>query len=296
MTTERLLGLVGELVDLGNTHLFIEGGEPLLRPDLFEVLSATCPFMMTWLRTNATLIDRHTARAIRDIGVGTVCVDVLGARPESHDLLTGCPGSFERSLEGIANLKSLDVPIIMLLILNRHNHLELQAYLDLAAKLGVNDVGILRLYPLGRAKRRWSELALSHKEMYAAIERLDEPKGMRVMRSWHPRDGNCCWQNAAVGARGDSIGCPYLREYVNYGNIHHMSFRATWDHPLYQRLRSDDVERACPDCAASQHSRGGCRATAYAFRGRWTAPDPFCPQMGEGVNLRELPERLLPTN
>jgi len=105
----------------------------------------------------------------------------------------------------------------------------------------------------------------------------------------HPRDPNCCWQNAAVTALGDSVGCPYLRDFVNYGNVRQMSFEATWHHPLYRLLRSDDVESGCSACEESQHSRGGCRSTAYAFTGNWRAPDPFCIEMNRGVDLRELP-------
>ena len=57
----------------------------------------------------------------------------------------------------------------MLTILNKRNAGEMQAILDLAHGLGAERVGVLRLYPLGPVKRRWSDLALSLDEQMAAI-------------------------------------------------------------------------------------------------------------------------------
>jgi radical SAM protein with 4Fe4S-binding SPASM domain len=183
----------------------------------------------------------------------------------------------------------------MVVILNRRNFGELNAYLQLAASLGATRVGVLRLYPLGRAKRRWSELALSLEEQEQAVAGLDPPDGLDVMQSWHPRDRNCCWQAAAVSPFGDSIGCMYLREYVNHGNIRDIPLLDTWHQaPLYRKLREGHVDDSCGDCSASSGgTQGGCRSAAFAFHGRWDAPDPFCRTLNKGVDLRVLPARLL---
>ena len=82
------------------------------------------------------------------------------------------------------------------------------------------------------------------------------------------------------------IGCAYLREYVDFGNVLHEPFLRTWDHPLGRQLRSGKVERSCGSCAATQGSHGGCRATAYAFHGRFDAPDPFDLELNNGVDLQ----------
>jgi radical SAM protein with 4Fe4S-binding SPASM domain len=114
------------------------------------------------------------------------------------------------------------------------------------------------------------------------------------MQSWHPQDGNCCWQSATVDAHGNSIGCPYLREYVNFGNVQRVDFLESWfGDPLYRKLRRGAVDKTCPDCRSSEGSSGGCRSTAYAFHGSWTAPDPFCRALNDGVRIDVLPERLL---
>ncbi|MGG2952385.1 MULTISPECIES: radical SAM protein [unclassified Geobacillus] len=293
LTKEEWLDFIDELVKNEVIQVFFEGGEVLHRPDFLEILEYCCPKMLTWVRTNGTLITEKIAKEFKRIGVGTVCVDLMGATEDTHDDLVGVKGSYQRAVKGIKYMVKHGVPTLMCLILNRKNANELQQYVDLAAELGVNRVGFLRLYPLGRAKHNWNELSLSLDEMMEAIQSVRVPNNVTIMQSWHPNDGNCCWQMATVNYKGDSIGCPYLREYVNFGNIRKMSFLETWDDPLYKRLRSGNVVDYCQDCNESQGSRGGCRSTAYAFTGRWDAPDPYCVNTNKGVDLRELPEWIL---
>lgn len=296
LSDDELIRLAERLVDGGVISLFFEGGEPLLRPGFVDVLRQCSKRALVFLRTNGTLVDNAMAGLLKEAGVGTVCVDLLAAQPATHDSLTGVDGSFDLAVAGIRALRAHGVPVIMTAILNRSNANEMQDYLDLAAELDVHRVGVLRLYPIGRARIRWSEYALSLEEQMRVLRSLRPPAGVHLMQSWHPNDSNCCFQNAAVDAYGNSIGCPYLREFVNYGNIRETDFFQTWHHPLYQELRRASVEDHCSDCATSQGTPGGCRSTAYAFRGRWDAPDPFCETTNRGVDLRVLPVELLQKN
>ena len=283
--------IIDDALDAGVISLMFEGGEPLVRADFLDVLRHCAPRAMTRLRTNATLIDAAMAQALRDANLGDALVDVLGATAATHDALTGTPGSHGRLLDGIDALRTAGIPVTLLTIMNRRNVGELQAVLDLGRAVGAEAVGILRPYPLGRMRDNWAELSLSLDEMTAAIAGLRVPEGIRLMQSWHPNDANCCWQMAAANAYGDSIGCAYLREYVNYGSLRTSTLLETWEHPLYRTLREGAVEASCGSCATTQGSHGGCRSTAYAFHGRWDAPDPFDAPLNRGVDLRRLPDR-----
>ncbi len=275
-------------------QIYFEGGEPFLRADFLKLLEQCSPHMMTFVRTNGTLIDDKLAAKLKSIGVGRMLVDIMGARAETHDALTGVAGSFAKSCSAVTRLVSAGIRTDVLVILNRKNAGEIQQLVDLAHRLGASRLGVLRLYPLGRAKRTWGELALAIEEQQAAVTDLSVPDGFKVMRSWHPNDRNCCWQAAAVNAYGDSIGCMYLREYVNFGNIRKTPLLETWrGNELYRTLRAGHVEKSCPSCHENDGTHGGCRSTAFAFHGRWDAPDPFCSYLNDGVDLRVLPQRLL---
>lgn len=296
LSTEDWKRFVDELVENGFINAFIEGGEPLFRSDFIEILEYMCPNLLTWVRTNGTLVNREAAESLKAAGVGWVCVDLLGADAQTHESLTGTPGSFELSCRGIRNLVEVGLPVIALLVLTKRSVGRLQRFVDLAHELGARKIGILRLYPLGKAKRRWKELCPGLDEAMEALSKLEALPGLSLgpkNQSWHPNDGNCCWQNAAVSYFGRSVGCPYLREFADYGNIRDRPFLETWNHPLYRQLRSGQVEGGCGDCASNTLSSGGCRATAYAFTGRWDAPDPYCVNTRGEVDVRELPEWLL---
>jgi len=294
LNTKEVLAFIDYLVNNNFIQIYIEGGEPLFRPDFNRILKYCGRKLMTLVRTHGTLLTGETARAWRGFGVARVFVDIMGATAKTHEYLTGVPGTFRQSCAAVRHLRDAGIETDMVIIMNRRNVGELQSYLELAQELDAARVGILRLYPLGRAKRRWRELALSLEEQEEAIAGLEPPEGLAVMQSWHPRDRNCCWQAAAVNPFGDSIGCMYLREYVNHGNIRTMPFLDTWHQSkLYKKLRSGRVETSCTGCHATSNTRGGCRSTAYAFHGRWDAPDPFCSNLNRGVDLRVLPEWLL---
>ncbi len=297
LSTSEWLDLIDYLADNGVIQTYIEGGEPLLRPDIFRILRKASGKMMTLLRTNGTLIDAAVARRLKAAGVGHVFVELMGACTATHDWFAGVPGSFALACGAVGHLVAAGIKTDVLTILTKPNAGEIQAILELARSLGAQRVGVLRLYPLGQAKRLWHELALTLDEQIGVVAALRAPAGLTVMQSWHPRDRNCCWQSATVNAFGDSIGCPYLREYVNHGNVRDVPLMEIWDtDPLYKRLRAGNVETSCTGCNTDDGSRGGCRSTAYAFRGRWDAADPFCPTLNDGVDLRVLPEWLLQEN
>jgi radical SAM protein with 4Fe4S-binding SPASM domain len=291
MRTEEWKRVIDEAIDSGVVSFLIEGGEPLLRTDILELLQHAQGRAMVWLRTHATTMDGALARDIRAAGVATLCVDIFGGSAATHDDHAGVEGSFNRTLAGIRAARAANLDVLPLLILTRKNRLELQAYIDLAHSLGLKAASILRLYPIGRAAASWSELACSSEEMTEALSGLVAPPGFRIMQSWHPRDANCCWEGAAVMADGRSVGCPYLRSFVNYGNVRDVGFRQTWDDPLYRQLRRGTIDEShCSGCADHEGTAGGCRSTAYAFTGDWNAQDPFCSHANRGVDLRALPE------
>lgn len=279
-----------ESCDQGIIAFYFEGGEPFLREGFEALIAGLAERAFIMIRTNATLIDRARAERLAAIGVGEVFVDLWGASAAVHDAMTGSPGSHARTLAGIDHLVAAGVAVKLLYVLTRLNVDETAAAAALAGqRIPGAAIAFLRLYPLGRARRDWERLSLPLEEQMAALEAAAEGGG-RVIHSWHPNNHNCCWQMAAIRADGESIGCAYLRDYVAFGSITEKSLQETWEHPDHAALRSGAVEASCADCAASQGSHGGCRAAAYAFHGRFTAPDPYDSRLNQGLDLTRLPD------
>src|SRR6266481_7806297 len=69
LSTAEWLQLIDYLAANGVIQTYIEGGEPLHRPDFFRILRRAAGKMMTLVRTNGTLIDAAMARRLRRSGV-----------------------------------------------------------------------------------------------------------------------------------------------------------------------------------------------------------------------------------
>src|SRR5574340_1137231 len=81
--------------------LILSGGEPLLRPDIFEIAArAKAMGFYTALSSNGTLIDTANIDAIADIDFDYVGVSLDGIQ-ETHDRFRRLAGAFDRSLAGI---------------------------------------------------------------------------------------------------------------------------------------------------------------------------------------------------
>lgn len=290
LSFEQWTRLIDDLHENEVIHLYFEGGDCLLRPDFLDILRYAQKRFLLWFRTHATTVTTALATELASIGIGRVVVDIFGTDAAMHDYLTGTAGSFERTLRGAWLLRDAGVPVIPATIVNNLNLPHLQWYVDFAAELGAEEVGLLRLYPIGVARDNWTELTPRPVDITNAIAGLRETNGVRIMNGYHPYDANCCWVNAHVTSTGDSIGCPYLRGMVNYGNVLSEPFMQTWDHPLYRQLRTQTIDNDCPECTHNRmRSPGGCRSSAFTHAGSWAATDPFCPNMDNGIDVRYLP-------
>lgn len=290
LSAAEWIRVLQDLAGRGVIQAYFEGGEPLAKPGFDDIIEAIAPLMMTLVRTHGSGLTEARAKRLAGLGLGRVLVDLMGSDPETHDAHTGVSGSFVVACDAIRHASAAGIPTDALVILTRHTAPQLSCIAELAAELGAQRLGALRLYPLGRARSAWPELALPLEAQMAAIAGIRPPPGLRIMQSWHPNDHNCCWQAAAINAFGRAIGCMYLREYVDFGDATRTPYDKIWqENPLYREIRSGDVSERCDTCSGTEGSHGGCRSTAYAWHGDWSAPDPFDAGLNAGVDLTALP-------
>jgi len=102
LSTEEAFRLMDDLSGWGIGLLIIDGGEPLCREDLLDVVKyASSKGIRVTIGSNGTLIDEEMARKMLDVGVMAVAISVDGADAQTHNSFRGVSGSFEQTLEGV---------------------------------------------------------------------------------------------------------------------------------------------------------------------------------------------------
>src|SRR6476620_2616178 len=100
LTTEQGYRLLDEIRSFGEPLMVFTGGDPLKRPDLFELVSYS---VKSGLRTNVTpsatpLLTADAIRQMKDAGIARMAISLDGPDAASHDDFRGIPGTFDRAM------------------------------------------------------------------------------------------------------------------------------------------------------------------------------------------------------
>jgi MoaA/NifB/PqqE/SkfB family radical SAM enzyme len=93
---QRFKETITDLAELGCKKIHFSGGEPMLRPQLPELVAhATSLGMRVTLTTNGTLIDKEKAKALIEAGLRGVNVSIDSPIKKIHEKVRGVEGSFQ---------------------------------------------------------------------------------------------------------------------------------------------------------------------------------------------------------
>ena len=267
--------------------LILSGGEPLLRPDLFQIIRLAVSLgIRVSLASNGTLITSGLAEEIADSGVSRVSISLDGADAAMHDHGRG-QRSFERSIKGIENLRGR-VDFQINFTVTQKNQSELIRIFDLAEKLGAAALHIFFLVPTGRGREEDVITPVRQEEMLRQIEgEMDRrtlevqvtcaPQYARLKKPGHGRGSGGCLAGRRfvfVSRKGEVYPCGYLP--LRVGSVREKNFIEIWENsPELQALREGRLKGKCGRCEFSR-SCGGCRARAYALTGDYLQSDPSC--------------------
>ena len=149
LSTAEAYQMIDNLASYGRPILVLSGGEPLFRPDIFDIAAhASSAGLIVALATNATLIDREVAQRLKEAGVRRVSVSFDGADAATHDIFRG-PGAFDRALAGIGHLRAIGLPFQINTTVARHNVHQMAQTLALAEEIGAVALHLFLLVPVG---------------------------------------------------------------------------------------------------------------------------------------------------
>lgn len=171
LSTEEAKVVLDDLAQFGVPSVLFSGGEPLMRPDLFELIGyAGEQRVRTVISTNGTLITTDVAKKIKERGVSYVGISLDGVG-EVNDKFRGVSGAFDRAVQGIKNCQDAGVRIGLRLTLTKKNIQDLESLFDFFEAENIERACFYHFVPSGRGGTMADE-ALTHPQSRDAVETI----------------------------------------------------------------------------------------------------------------------------
>lgn len=325
LSHEDGIRLLDDLADFGAPVILFSGGEPLMRPDIFELIRhATGRKMRAVVSTNGTLITPDMAARLKDAGLSYVGISLDGMEA-TNDRFRGVQGAFRMALDGVRNCLKTGVKVGLRFTVTRENCRDVGAILDLVEQEGIPRVCFYHLVYAGRGSKLIHDSRMSHEETRNTVDLIldrtkalhGKGKAVEVLTVDNHTDGPYLYlrllkedpvRAAEVlkllkmnggNSSGTGIGCvswdgsvhpdQFWRHY-SFGNVKQRPFSAIWSdasEPLMGKLRERKryLKGRCAACKWLDICNGNFRVRAEAVTGDVWGAEPDCYLTDEEIGL-----------
>ncbi len=305
---ELFRSILEQAKPLGLSSVKLTGGEPLLHPQIREILEVIrCEDVRLMAETNGVLCSTELAEKMAACKDPSVSVSLDGANAETHEWMRGVKGCFEAALEGTSNLVKAGFKPQLIMSVARRNKDEMESLVRLGESLGASSVKFNLVQPVARGERmhkdgdtlsveellelgRWVEDDLSARTTLRVY--FDQPLAFRPLGKMFGENGNGCSRCRVVNIIGVLANGFYamcgIGEVVPglvYGNAASDSLLDVWTkNPVLLELREGlpgKLEGICSQCAFKHRCRGNCVAQNYYRSGSLWSCHWFCDRASE---------------
>ena len=284
--------VLSEAAELGVVQAHVSGGEPLLRPDLYDIVAAANRAgVYTQLVTSGLGLTARRLDVLLAAGLNGVQLSVQDADAANSDLIAG-RDSYAAKERAAAVIRAAAVPFGLNVVLHRHNLDHLPRIIDLGTRWGADRVELANTQFYGWALRNRAALLPTREQLDRARETVAAhrsagtgPELVWVLPDYYEGAAKPCmggWgtRSLTVGPDGTALPCPAA--YAMLGS----TAPNVGDHPLdwiwresaaFNAYRGTDwMTGPCRTCPRREVDFGGCRCQAYALTGDATRTDPAC--------------------
>jgi heme d1 biosynthesis radical SAM protein NirJ len=331
LATAQVFRVMDDLKAFRVPVLILSGGEPLMRPDIFEISQrAKAMRFYVGLSSNGTLIDAQLADRIRDIGYDYVGIslDGIGA---THDRFRGRAGAYEEALNGLRLLRDRGIKVGVRFTMTADNAAELPRLLDLVEREGFPKFYLSHLVYAGRGnKNRGDDAAwqTTRDAMNMVIERAwrwaradsemeivtgNNDADAIYLLQWATKNiphaveslheklvrwgGNSSGRNVANIDNLGNVHPDTMWWHYSLGNVKTRPFSAIWSDlsdPVMAGLKRQprQIGGRCGACEHFSICNGNTRVRALRMTGNPWAEDPGCYLTDAEIGLAGPAERV----
>ncbi|MEM0498737.1 MAG: radical SAM protein [Methanothrix sp.] len=225
---------ISEALDLGTYLVTFDGGEPMLRHDLPDLIAGVDDRAIATCFTSGYALSENLALDLRKSGLYALRVSIDSPVEEQHDRFRGREGAFRDAISGVRNALRAGLLVDLFMVVSPYNIDQLEDAYSLASDLGAHELSLYEIVAVGRWKEHADEV-LSPRD----IERLADfhrrmnrlPDGPRVTALPYllsPQMFGCFagrrWMH--VDPSGDVMPCAYMP--ISFGNVKNSSLKNIW--------------------------------------------------------------------
>ncbi|MFQ3578177.1 MAG: radical SAM protein [Verrucomicrobiia bacterium] len=290
--------LIGAVVEAGPELFVITGGDPMMRPDLLDIIcEASRKGLRVCLSPSATpRMARADLKSFCEAGLAGISLSLDGPDAASHDAFRGVPGTWRRSMDILERCRHLSLPVQINTTLTVANINRFEEFARMVESIQPASWSLFVLVPLGRAQisdlpspkclehflNRLSDFA---EQVPFRVKTTEAPQFRRILleREKSNRSKATILGPSTNAGRGflfiSHTGEIYPSGFlpIHTGNIRiHRLVDVYRTHPLFVDLRNPaKLKGKCGRCGFNTVC-GGSRARAYAVHGDPFASDPLC--------------------
>lgn len=307
LTLERFDELSAEAARIGVVNLVLTGGEPVLRPDLFDIIELFTSRGVEVLLTTKARIEAEAMRQLARSPLSVLHLSLDSADPSIVDFLTDTPGAFADITTTLRLAAEHGVRVVLRPVMTAMSYKGFPELVSFASEHGVREI-VVDLYGescgrhderflLTRAEGAWLDRTVAE----VAQQRPEVAISYRTQAAMNARPSE---RGCVEGARGLTFmpdgtvtRCEHwtASDALVYGDLRVQSIMQAWTSDALRRINRPPQElfqgTACFDCAELERCifhRGRCLVSCLEGYGSLYAPDSYCPI---GAHERKGPSR-----
>ncbi len=276
MKTDEVIGILGMIRRQAEVpSVSFTGGEPTLRDDLPRLISEAASLgLRVNLITNGTLVTTAMAEEFRKAGLASAQVSLEGPDAETHESLTGTPGSFDSTLAGIDSIRRAGISVHCNSTINGANVGRMTAMPALARKLGLERLSMNMVIPSPWLKDHAPDMIVKYSKIGPIVLEIKErarAEGLKFL--WYSPTPYCLFNPIAhnLGNKGcaacdgllsiDPAGkvIPCSSFFEAQGSLVTSTFSDVWNSPGAAAIRGKSrAPEACRACDRFELCEGAC--------------------------------------
>jgi radical SAM protein len=305
LSTDEGYRLLDEARRFGNPMMVFTGGDPLKRPDIYELIRHS---VSIGLRTNITpsatpLLTGYAIARFKACGVSRMAISLDGPDAETHDAFRGVPGVFDRAMFALRQAQHIGLETQLQTTVTKRNLRTLGRIAELAAAHDVKMWSLFFLIVTGRAQEDDDLSGEDYERVFEFLYDISKiaPFQVKTTEAMHYRRYVAQRLKAETGAEAaaaravvyrtagvsDGKGFVFVSHTgeifpsgflpISAGNVRRDSLCEVYrNSSLFRILRDTPMREGKCGVCEYQKICGGSRARAYALSGNYLAEDPRC--------------------